>query len=127
MSVVATAILAACVAISVGALGYLLVAVWCVARLPLWAWGASPDASSHLPATTVLKPLCGNEPRLREALLSFCTQRFAAPLQIIFGVRSPADPALAIVRELNAQFPDIDIETVIDPTVHGANLKVSNL
>src|SRR5262249_60292382 len=78
-------------------------------------------------ATTVLQPVWGDEPQLREALLTFCTQKFSAPLQIIFGVRSPADPALAIVRALKAEFPDLDIEIVIDPTVHGANLKVSNL
>src|SRR5262249_32605649 len=123
MAILATAALAACAAISVGALAYLLLAIWCVARLPLNAWRESP----YVPATTVLKPVCGDEPQLREALLTFCTQKFSAPLQIIFGVRSPADPALAIVRALKAEFPDLDIEIVIDPTVHGANLKVSNL
>ena len=123
MAILATAALAVCAAISVGALAYLVLAIWCVARLPLNAWRESPD----VPATTVLKPLCGDEPHLREALLTFCTQRFSGPLQIIFGVRSPADPALAIVRALKAEFPDLDIEIVIDPTVHGANLKVSNL
>src|SRR5262249_56466343 len=65
----------------------LLLAIWCVSRLPLRAG----DASARVPATTVLKPLCGDEPRLREALLSFCTQDFPAPLQLIFGVRSPTD------------------------------------
>jgi len=123
MAILATAALAVCAAISVGALAYLLLAIWCVARLPLNAW----RESAHVPATTVLKPLCGDEPQLREALLTFCTQRFSGQLQIIFGVRSPADPALAIVRGLKAEFPDLDIELVIDPTVHGANLKVSNL
>jgi len=123
MAILATAALAACAAISVGALAYLLLAIWCVARLPLNAWRETP----YVPATTVLKPLCGDEPHLREALLTFCTQRFSGPLQLIFGVRSPADPAIAIVSGLKAEFPDLDIELVIDPTVHGANLKVSNL
>src|SRR3954470_3381121 len=104
MSIVATAVFVACAAISIAALCYLLLAIFCVVRLPLSVWSASPD----VPAATVLKPLCGNEPHLREALLSFVTQRFPAPLQIIFGVRSPADPALAIVRDLKAQYPDVD-------------------
>ena len=120
-AVVAT--LAACVAISLGAFCYLLIAIFCVARLPL----NSGNASGHVPATTVLKPLCGDEPRLREALLSFCTQDFPAPLQIIFGVRSPADFALPIVRELKAQYPHLDIEIVVDPAVYGPNFKASNL
>ncbi len=112
-----------CAAVSLGAFCYLLIAIGCVARLPRNAWQGSPQT----PPTTVLKPLCGDEPLLREALRSFCTQVFPAPLQIIFGVRSAADAALAIVRELRAQYPDVDIEIVVDPTVHGPNLKVSNL
>jgi ceramide glucosyltransferase len=117
------AVLAACVTISAGAFGYLLVAIWCVLRLP--PKPGNPSAS--VPATTVLKPLCGDEPRLREALLSFCTQDFPAPLQVIFGVRSPTDSALPIVRELKAQHPQLDIEIVVDPAVHGPNFKASNL
>lgn len=120
---VIVAMLAACVAISLGAFCYLLIAIFCVARLPL----NSGNAPGHVPATTVLKPLCGDEPRLREALLSFCTQDFPAPLQIIFGVRSPIDSALPIVRELKAQYPHLDIEIVVDPAVYGPNFKASNL
>jgi ceramide glucosyltransferase len=117
------AVVAACVAISAGAFGYLLIAIWCVSRLP----PKPDDSSASVPATTVLKPLCGDEPRLREALLSFCTQDFPAPLQIIFGVRSPTDSALPIARELKAQHPHLDIEIVVDPAVHGPNFKASNL
>jgi ceramide glucosyltransferase len=117
------AVLAVCAAISLGAFCYLLIAIYSVARLPL----NSGNASGHVPATTVLKPLCGDEPQLREALLSFCTQDFPAPLQIIFGVRSPADSALPLARELKAQFPQLDIEIVVDPAVYGPNFKASNL
>ena len=117
------AILIACLAISLGAFGYLLLAIWCVSRLP----PKTDDASAPVPATTVLKPLCGDEPRLREALASFCTQDFPAPLQIIFGVRSPTDSALPIARELKAQHPHLDIEIVVDPRVYGPNFKASNV
>lgn len=117
------AIFAVCLAISLGALGYLLLAIWCVS-------GLSPntdDSAVPVPATTVLKPLCGDEPRLREALLSFCTQDFPAPLQIIFGVRSPTDSALPLAHELKAQHPHLDIEIVVDPRVYGPNFKASNV
>src|SRR5512142_3329784 len=117
------AIFAVCLAISVGAFGYLLLAIWCVSRLPT----KSRDAAVPVPATTVLKPLCGDEPRLREALESFCSQDFPAPLQIIFGVRSPTDTALPIARELKARHPHLDIEIVIDPRVYGPNFKASNV
>ncbi len=120
---VSNAALAVSVAISLGAVCYLIVAIWCLARLPR----AREHDAAGVPATTLLKPLCGAEPGLREALLSFCTQSFPAPLQIIFGARSFADPAVATARELKAQFPDRDIEIVVNATVHGPNLKASNL
>src|ERR1044071_1319809 len=116
-------VLTICAAISVGAFSYLLIAIWCVSRLP----PRTGDLSAPVPATTVLKPLCGDEPRLREALLSFCSQEFPGPLQIIFGVRSPTDSALPMVRELKAQHPHLDIEIVVDPAVYGPNFKASNL
>lgn len=114
---------AVCLAISLGAFGYLLLAIWCVSRLP----PKSHDPSVPVPATTVLKPLCGDEPRLREALELFCSQDFPAPLQIIFGVRSPTNSALPIAHELKAQHPHLDIEIVVDPRVYGPNFKASNV
>ncbi len=116
-------LLAVCLAVSLGAFGYLLLAIWCVSRLP--AKGLDPSAP--VPATTVLKPLCGDEPQLRAALASFCTQDFPAPLQIIFGVRSPTDSALPLAHELKARHPHLDIEMVVDPRVYGPNFKASNV
>jgi ceramide glucosyltransferase len=79
-----------------------------------------------LPAVTILKPLCGAEPRLYECLRSFCNQAWPR-LQIVFGVRDPADPAVAVVRRLLQEFPTLDLALVIDGTHHGSNAKVSNL
>ncbi|WP_206955786.1 bacteriohopanetetrol glucosamine biosynthesis glycosyltransferase HpnI [Trinickia acidisoli] len=75
---------------------------------------------------SVLKPLCGAEPRLYENLATFCEQTHAC-YQLLFGVSSSADPAIAVVRRLQAAFPERDIELVVDARVHGHNLKVSNL
>jgi len=79
-----------------------------------------------LPAVTILKPLCGAEPRLYECLRSFCNQAWPQ-LQIVFGVRDPADPAVAVVRRLQHEFPRLDLALVLDGTHHGSNAKVSNL
>lgn len=82
-------------------------------------------ANGHTPVS-VLKPLCGTEPRLFENLASFCEQNHPC-FQLLFGVSSVADPAIAVVRRLQAAYPHCDIELVIDSRVHGSNLKVSNL
>jgi ceramide glucosyltransferase len=78
------------------------------------------------PPMTVLKPLCGDESMLEAALASFCAQDYP-DLQLVCGVQDPADPAIAVVRRLQARFPDRDIALVIDPTQHGENRKVGNL
>nr|WP_321817986.1 MULTISPECIES: bacteriohopanetetrol glucosamine biosynthesis glycosyltransferase HpnI [unclassified Paraburkholderia] len=77
-------------------------------------------------AVSVLKPLCGAEPRLYENLATFCEQHHPR-YQLIFGVSSPNDPAIAVVERLQAAWPGHDITLVVDARVHGSNLKVSNL
>ena len=100
---------------------YALAALLCRGRL----WRSMPDAGALLPVT-VLKPLCGAEPRLEENLATFCTQTHPH-YQLVFGVRDPHDPAIAVVERLSRRFPARDMQVIIDPRVHGSNLKVSNL
>jgi ceramide glucosyltransferase len=95
------------------------VAVRCSRRAPV----ATP---TFQPAVTVLKPLCGAEYELYESLRSFCQQRYAR-FQIVFGVRDPQDPAVAVVHRLQREFPSLDLQLVIDPTQWGSSRKVSNL
>jgi len=80
----------------------------------------------QLPAVSILKALCGAEPGLYEQLRSFCTQRYPQ-VQIVFGVRDSDDPALEVVRRLRAEFASLDIDLVVDGTLHGSNRKISNL
>ena len=78
-------------------------------------------------AVTILKPLHGDEPRLGENLASFLQQKYDGPIQLLCGVQSADDPAIAVVDTLRARFPDAVIDLVIDPAQHGANAKISNL
>jgi ceramide glucosyltransferase len=48
-------------------------------------------------------------------------------MQLVCGVQSAADPAIAIVERLRARFPAVDMDLVIDPTPHGENRKIANL
>ena len=44
---------------------------------------------------TLLKPLHGVEPRLKENLASFLEQDYAGPVQMVCGVADSGDPAAA--------------------------------
>jgi ceramide glucosyltransferase len=78
------------------------------------------------PAISVLKPLHGDEPLLEEALTSFFVQDYPA-FQLVLGVQTSNDPAIAVVERLRARFPACDVSLVIDATQHGKNRKISNL
>ena len=79
-----------------------------------------------LPAVTVLKPLHGDEPLLEQALTSFFRQDYPA-LQLVFGVQSTDDPAIALVETLCRRFPGVDATLVVNPRPHGTNRKIANL
>lgn len=100
---------------------YALAALLCRARTWTGAGARSPAV-----AVTVLKPLCGAEARLEDNLATLCAQAHPC-YQIVFGVRASDDPAIAVVERLRLRYPALDIALVVDPGVHGSNLKVSNL
>jgi ceramide glucosyltransferase len=97
-----------------------------VIAVSVWRLRRTPAPAATLPPVTILKPLCGAEPGLYDDLRSFCRQDYPE-FQIIFGVRDPADPACAVVHRLEAEFPTLPIELVVNPQLHGTNCKISNL
>jgi len=99
-----------------------------VAALLLRRFAArSPRPALKTPGITILKPLHGVEAGLYGNLASFCRQDYPGPVQVVFGVSHPEDPAVRVVHRLIADHPDADMELVVDPSVHGANGKISNL
>lgn len=120
--------------LAAAAAGYACFAVYAVVRgvrrasaAALWRYRQGGPPTAGLRPVSVLKPLCGAEPRLYENLRSFCEQEYLPTYQLVFGVREAMDPAIAVVERLRREFPGLDIQLVVDPTIHGANLKVSNL
>lgn len=78
-------------------------------------------------AVTLLKPLYGTEPRLAENLATFLALDHDGPVQMVCGIQRADDPAIAVVKALQAAHPQAIIDLVVDSTVHGASGKVSNL
>lgn len=111
------------VALSFGGSIYVLLAASVAARF----MAVPAPAARTLPSVTLLKPLHFDSPGLEEDLNSFLEQSYAGAIQIVFGVQSPNDPAIAVVNHLKDRHPDIDIELVVDERSYGHNAKVSNL
>jgi ceramide glucosyltransferase len=117
----------AALAISLMALAYLLLAMAAVATLRL---RAHPDRSpgwTRAPSVTLLKPMCGDEDGLGDALDSFLAQATDAPVHFVFGVAERTDSALPVLRAALARYPMVSAQIVIDDRSHGPNPKVSNL
>jgi ceramide glucosyltransferase len=86
----------------------------------------TPLAEGQLPPVSILKPLRGVDPEMWESFCSHCEQDYPH-LQIIFGVSDPGDPAVEVVRRLQAKYPGREIRLMVCERVLGANVKVSNL
>ena len=103
---------------------YALLAIWAARR---FVRAPRPARPATYPPVTILKPLHGAEPDLYANLVSFCRQQYPAPVQVVFGVSDASDPAVAVVRKLIADFPERELELVVNARRHGTNAKVSNL
>ena len=92
-----------------------------------WEADVAPDLTAlrpspehgNLPSIMMLKPLHGPEPRLDAKLAGFLDQDYAGPIAMVCGVARADDPALAAIPA--------PARTVVDPTRHGSNAKISNL
>ena len=102
---------------------YALAAVFLLRR---FAGRPMPQAATY-PGVSLLKPLHGAEEGLYDNLNSFCRQDYPGPVQVVFGLRDPQDPAVAVVRRLQAELPEADLVLVIEARTTGANGKISNL
>jgi ceramide glucosyltransferase len=86
----------------------------------------APLQGIPLPPISILKPLKGVDPGIWESLCSHCEQDYPE-FQLIFGVGGPSDPAIQIVRKLQAKYPKLPIELIVCDRILGANIKVGNL
>ena len=79
------------------------------------------------PGVSILKSLKGFDPAMLEAFRSHCRQTYAGEYELLFGVSSLADPAVAAVQQLKLEFPEHAIRLVECPLRLGTNGKISTL
>ena len=85
-----------------------------------------PPRPGVAPPISILKPLAGAEEGLEENLRSFFEQSYPA-FEILFAVRSAADPAVEVVEWLQARYPGVPSQLIVTGEPPYANAKVYSL
>lgn len=112
--------------VTLSGLAYSLIALWAT-RDFFHTSNAQRTTSGPPPDVTILKPMKGIDSRTYAGLRSHCVQQYSGRFEILFGVTSIEDPAVAEVERLRTEFPDADIRIVECPERLGTSGKVSNL
>lgn len=84
-------------------------------------------AAGWAPGVSILKSLKGIDPGMMDAFRSHARQSYHGAFEMLFGVSSLADPAVAAVELLRQEFPEIPIRLVECPLRLGSNGKISTL
>jgi ceramide glucosyltransferase len=111
--------------LTVSGIVYSVMALWAARRFER-TLAPAPDPA-FAPGITILKPVKGVDPRMHAGLASHCAQNYAGEFELIFGVSSLDDPAVAEVARLRVEFPHINIRLIECPERLGPNGKLSNL
>src|SRR5580692_11051313 len=119
-----TAVAAITTILSLAGLGYYLLALWSARNFQHQLRRALPGFA---PGVSILKPVKGLDPEMYASFASHCLQDYQGPYEILFGVSSMDDPAVAAIEQLQAEFPGREIRLILCPESLGANGKVSNL
>jgi len=84
------------------------------------------ESASFAAPVSIMKSLKGVDPHMRAAFRSHCVLDYPE-YEVLFGVSDLNDPAVALVREVQAEFPHAKLRVVHCQQVLGTNGKVSNL
>jgi ceramide glucosyltransferase len=86
-----------------------------------------PATAKDLHPISILKPLKGVDLGLEENLRTFFTQQYAGAWEILFAVRTETDPAVALVRRLQGEFPQVPSRLLLVGEPPYQNAKVWSL
>ena len=126
MDSIALGVQIAAVLLTLSGMAYGLLALWGARDFERSGRGVG-GGCSYAPGVSVLKPVRGVDARMYAGLVSHCVQEYAGEYELVFGVNSLEDAAVAEVVRLRVEWPDVAIRLVECPERLGANGKVSNL
>ncbi len=112
----------ALLALVTGSLVYCLLTIAAAVRYS----AVRPPELHATPPISVLKPLAGAEDGLEENLRTFFEQNYPY-FELLFAVRSPEDPAIAIVERLRARYRGIPARLIVTGEPPYPNAKVYSL
>lgn len=110
---------------TLSSLAYYAVCLWSASRFLRERRAAGEGACPTQPVS-ILKPLRGTDPGMYENFRSHCLQDYPE-YEMLFGIGDSNDPAIALVEQLKAEFPQRSIGLMICGKNLGTNTKVSTL
>jgi ceramide glucosyltransferase len=111
-------------AMTVAGMGYFLAAILAA---QLYLRERRAPLPQFAPAVSILKSLKGVDPGMLDAFRTHCRQAYMGDYELLFGVSGMDEPAVEVVRQLQAEFPDLPIRLIECPEKLGTNGKVSTL
>jgi ceramide glucosyltransferase len=105
---------------------YALLCLIAVARFRMRRPRPAAHRFASWPAVTVLKPVYGLEKNQRKNLRSTCVQDYPE-FQVVFSVQELGDPAIPLLKELQAEFGEERVTVAIENCRAGSNGKINNM
>ncbi len=114
------------VSFAIGSLALYSTMMWLFAQTIRTRRATRPVDVPRAPRVTIFKPLAGADDDLEANLRSFARIDYPS-FEILFGVASPSNPALAVASRFVAQHPKVDARVVITDPEAAMNPKVAQL
>jgi ceramide glucosyltransferase len=103
---------------------YYLLASW--VALKFFRRERAPRPGNYASSVSVIKPVCGVDFGSHENFASFCRQDYPN-YEILFALNDDRDPALTVIQQIIAEFPERPIRVLLGAENLGANRKVNKL